>query len=273
MKIKAKAKINLSLNVLGVKNGYHELESLVTEISLADEIKIKKSNKICVKYKNFNVSNQNDNAFKTLKAFYEKTKLGATVIIKKKIPLSSGLGGSSADSVGIINGLKKLYPFVEEKVFYSIIETSGSDCPVQYAGGTNLMRGRGEVIENVKLKNKLFFTVIACEGGVDTAKCFSLYDSGEKKGFIDNNRLIVALNDKKRIKLDNCLKYPAMALNENIEKCEKRLAEFSPMVNMSGSGSAVYAVFYKKSQAKKTVKKLKKEFSNCFYCESVLKNI
>lgn len=272
MKIKAKAKINLSLNVLGVQNGYHELESLVTEISLADEIKIKKSNEISVKYKNFNVSCQKDNAFKTLKAFFDQTKLGAKVVIKKKIPLSSGLGGSSADSVGIINGLKKLYPFVEEKIFYSIIESSGSDCPVQYAGGANLMRGRGEKVERVNLKNKLYFAVISCDGGVDTAKCFSLYDSGEKKGFIDNNRLIAVLNDKKSIELDNCLKYPARTLNKNIEKCENLLKEYSPMVNMSGSGSAVYAVFYKKSQAKKAVKELRKNFSNCFYCESVLKN-
>ena len=271
MKIKAKAKINLSLNVLGVKNGYHELESLVTEITLVDEIKIKKSKALSVKYKNFNVPCQKDNAYKTLKAFYDQTKLGATAIIEKKIPLSSGLGGSSADSVGIINGLKKLYPFVDESVFNSIIVSSGSDCPVQYAGGTNLMRGRGEKVESVKLKNKLYFAVIACDGGVDTAKCFSLYDSGEKKGFIDNNRLIAGLNDKKRVELDNCLKYPAKMLNENIEKCETYLFKFSPMVNMSGSGSAVYATFYKKSQAKKAVKKLKREFPNCFYCESVLK--
>lgn len=268
MKIKAKAKINLSLNITGVKNGYHELESVVTEISLADDVYFKKSDEISVKYKNFSVPQEKDNAFKALKEFYSIFGKGAKIAIRKKIPVKSGLGGSSADAVGVLKALKILYPETDENALKEIAKKCGSDCLVQYVGGLTIMRGRGESVEPIKFNKKLYFIIVPVEGGVDTANCFGLFDSGEKSGFIDNNRLIEGLKGGEKVKTGNCLNAPAEKLNPLIKEVKDFLKESCEIVNMSGSGSAVYALFYEKRQAKKTLKKIKKTYPSAFISEN-----
>lgn len=268
MKLKAKAKINLSLNITGVKNGYHELESVVTEISLADDVYFKKSDAISVKYKNFDIPPEKDNALKALKEFYTLYGKGAEIVIRKKIPLKSGLGGSSADAVGVLKALKILYPEVGEEALKEIAVKCGSDCLVQYTGGLSVMRGRGESVQLIEFDKKLYFIVVPVESGVDTAKCFSLFDSGEKEGFIDNNRLIEGLKRGEKTLLGNCLTSPAKRLNPRIKEAEELLKRLCGVVNMSGSGSAVYALFYSKAQAKKTLKKVRKKYPSAFLCEN-----
>lgn len=268
MRVKAKAKINLSLNITGVKNGYHELESVVTEISLADDVYFKKSDEISVKYKNFSVPQEKDNAFKALKEFYAVFGKGAKIIIRKKIPVKSGLGGSSADAVGVLKALKSLYPETDESLLKEIALKCGSDCLVQYVGGLSVMKGRGEIVEPIEFDKKLYFVIIPVEGGVDTANCFSLFDSGEKKGFIDNNRLIEGLKRGEKVKIDNCLSIPAKKINPLISEAEDFLKENCDLVNMSGSGSAVYATFYEKRYAKKVYKVIKKKYPSAIICEN-----
>ena len=117
MKIKAKAKINLTLKIVGEKDGYHMLESVVTEIALCDYIWAKKSDDISVKYKNsnFSIPNEYDNAYKACKLFKEEFGFGGNIVIEKHIPEKAGLGGSSADAVGVIKALKKLYKINKKK--------------------------------------------------------------------------------------------------------------------------------------------------------------
>lgn len=268
MKLKAKAKINLSLNITGVKNGYHELESVVTEISLADDVYFKKSDEISVKYKNFDIPPEKDNALKALKEFYAVYGKGAEIVIRKKIPIKSGLGGSSADAVGVLKALKILYPETDEGVLKEIAKKCGSDCLVQYTGGLSVMRGRGESVQPIEFDKKLYFLVLTVDGGVDTAKCFSLFDSSEKVGFIDNNRLIDGLKRGEKVFLGNCLTFPAKKLNPRIKEAEELLKGLYDVVNMSGSGSAIYALFYSKTQAKKMLKEVRKKYPSAFLCEN-----
>ena len=85
VKIKAKAKINLSLNIVGEKEGYHLLDSVVTEIGLGDILYVESSDKISVTYDNgFCVEEEKDNTIKTIKAFMQEFNVGAVKVFVKK---------------------------------------------------------------------------------------------------------------------------------------------------------------------------------------------
>ena len=116
--INAPAKVNFTLDILGVEDGYHKIKTLVSTINLCDKITIKKrkDSRINLIMKGIPVDCEpiENNAYKAAQAFVEKYKtLGVDIIVNKKIPVGAGLGGSSVDIAGVLNGMKALYPETE----------------------------------------------------------------------------------------------------------------------------------------------------------------
>ena len=114
MYTKARAKINLSLNVLDKRpDNYHNLESIFQKINLYDELYIEKTEQNGIKI-HTNVENlpEQDNiiykAYLKLKEENPKIK-GVKVILKKNIPTQAGLGGGSTDCASFILAMNKLY--------------------------------------------------------------------------------------------------------------------------------------------------------------------
>ena len=138
-RVKAYAKINLSLNVYQSENGYHALDSVVTTIDLYDTITVskRKDDKMNVVMRGIGeefLYGENNNAYKAAKLFQQTfaTK-GADITVIKNIPISGGLGGSSADVAGVLKALKKLYA-VEEDV-KPLADKLGSDSGYLLTGG------------------------------------------------------------------------------------------------------------------------------------------
>ena len=115
VKIKSYAKVNLTLEITGVENGYHTLNSLVASIDLYDLLVIKKRkgalSSITMKgMGSESIPPEKNNALKAAEAFSQTFGTdGADITVYKNIPIGAGLGGSSADVVGVINGMAKLY--------------------------------------------------------------------------------------------------------------------------------------------------------------------
>ena len=112
--INAPAKVNFTLDVLGVEENYHKIKTLVSTIDLYDKITIKKRKdsriKLVMKGIKVDCEITENNAYKAAKAFIEKYKtLGVDIIVNKKIPVGAGLGGSSADIAGVLNAMEGLY--------------------------------------------------------------------------------------------------------------------------------------------------------------------
>lgn len=261
MKIKAKAKINLSLNILGVKDGFHMLESVVAQIDLADIIYVQKSDKVNVEYSNFKISPEKDNTVKAIKEFCKEFNTPPIkAYVKKNIPAKAGLGGSSADAVGVVKAMEKLYNITDSKRVLNLLAKIGSDCPVQYLGGYALMKGRGEIVEKINASKKLYYLLICEDDGVDTKQCFELSDRVENNALSDNDKLVAFLQGKAKVsQLDNALKKPAEMLNENVSKNLQILANYFSLYNLTGSGSCCYGVTQSYFYAKKIYKKLKKQ--------------
>jgi 4-diphosphocytidyl-2-C-methyl-D-erythritol kinase len=254
VKVKAYAKINLSLNITGVFNGYHTLDSMVTSIDIFDVIVLhsRKDKLVNVYMKGMDFESlpmEKNNAFKAANLFVDafNTK-GADITIYKNIPEGAGLGGSSADAAGVLNGLKRLYNIKDDEKVKQLADLCGSDTGYMLKGGLARLKGRGEVIENLNTDIKLNLLMLIPKKGVSTAKCFNLYDSNPDTFSNQSELCYNAILQKNIISLShnlyNALTDSAIKINSDIDTAIKELQSFSPLgVVMSGSGSAVFAIF------------------------------
>jgi len=137
MQALAPAKINLSLKILGGRNdGFHELDTLITPISLYDEIRIDKrrlGKRIEFRCDDSSIPQGDDNlAVRAAKAFFDTTKIEPAVSIelKKKIPHGAGLGGGSSDAASVLLALNEMFKTkLSREALAEIAEPLGSDVP------------------------------------------------------------------------------------------------------------------------------------------------
>ena len=150
--LKSHAKINLYLNVLGRReDGYHELQTLFQEISIADELCWQPHSgpfKLVIAGSNV-VEPQHNLIFWAADAFEKETKLsiGGSWNLKKRIPVSSGLGGGSSNAAATLRILNAYYhnPLPPERLS-EIALNLGADVPFFLQGGCRLGKGRGQIL-------------------------------------------------------------------------------------------------------------------------------
>ena len=257
IKIKSYAKVNLTLEITGVENGFHMLDSLVASIDLFDLIVLKKrkdklSSITMHGMGSEEIPPEKNNALKAAEAFSETFGTqGVQITVYKNIPIGAGLGGSSADVVGVLNGMAQLYGITDRTALKALADSLGSDTGYMLTGGFARMQGRGEKVTLLAIKERLNFLLICPESGVSAGACYKKYDElphtlqwreSATQGCIDallQNRI----NEGGRY-LMNDLYVPALHLNKDVEKAHEEAVSFSPLgVTMSGSGSAVLALF------------------------------
>ncbi len=257
VKVKSYAKINLSLEITGVEKGYHTLDSLVASVDLHDLVvlKKKKGTRSSIRMKGMGseeIPPERNNALKAAEAFSQVFGTdGAEITVYKNIPIGAGLGGSSADVVGVLNGMAKLYNVTDRGALKALADRLGSDTGYMLEGGFARMRGRGERVERLDLTNTLHLLLLCPRTGVSAKECYAAYDGMPKTleyrgcpaedivGFLRRNEI----NEGGRY-LMNDLFRAACALNEEVGVAMAEAESFSPLgANMTGSGSAVYALF------------------------------
>src|SRR5438132_8956460 len=128
MQVLAPAKINLSLKILGRRSdGFHEIETLITPISLYDKIDIDRQSRwIYFSCDDPTVPSGDENLIvRAAKAFFERTKIsgGVTIKLQKQIPHGAGLGGGRSDATTTLRALNE---HVETKLSREELVTLGS---------------------------------------------------------------------------------------------------------------------------------------------------
>ncbi len=257
VKIKSYAKINLTLEITGVEGGYHLLDSVVASIDIFDLIVLKKSkgglSRITMKgMGSESIPPEKNNALKAAEAFSAAFGTdGAEITVYKNIPIGAGLGGSSADIVGVLNGMAKLYNVTDRDALKALADSLGSDTGYMLEGGFARMKGRGEQVERFALSNKLHLLLLCPQTDISTAACFSAYDTQPKtleyRGCPARDVLACLQKcepNEGGMYLMNDLFRAANSLNPDVGRAYEELNGFSPLgVNMTGSGSGVYALF------------------------------
>lgn len=151
--IEASGKVNLSLEVLGKRqDGFHEVRSVIQSISLYDEVVLEPAKELSLECDLCHLAGPDNLALRAANVLREATghALGARLELRKGIPEAAGLGGASSDAAATLVGLNylwglKLSPVQLEQLAAGL----GSDVPFFLSGGTALVRGRGEIVDQL----------------------------------------------------------------------------------------------------------------------------
>jgi len=246
MKLRAPAKVNISLRILGQRaDGFHNLESLVTTVSLADEITIDTGigQGVRVSCDDPAVPENDSNlAAVAARKFHNHTRIrfDARIAIKKRIPSGAGLGGGSSDAAAVLVALDSIFETrLGSDGLEKIAADIGSDVPFFIRRVPAWMRGRGEQIDPAEPLEKLHLALIKPPFAVETPWAYgNLAKSVELPG-VDyapqSWKGIEFFNDLERPVFEKYTLLPVMkAWLRGQPECRAAL--------MSGSGSTMFAV-------------------------------
>ncbi len=255
---KIHAKINLTLDVLGEKDGFHNIESVVSSIELYDVITVKKrTDKIITlteKGLDCECPMANNNAYITAKAFMEKYETpGVDITLTKNIPVGGGLGGSSADIAGVLLAMKKLFGIADEDGLKEIASRLGSDSCFMLKGGSAVISGRGDKISNIQISEPIYLILITNKKSISAKLCYKQFDEAHKSYPCVTWQAVEYLTE------GELEKYVEIANNHLTESAIKFVPEMSNALDylkksgartalVSGSGSTVYGVYFTKRE-------------------------
>ena len=154
MTIQAHAKVNLVLRILAKRpDGFHDIETLMVPVSLADEIDIEvfSGSGIELECDQPDIPTGPENlVWRAVEVFQRHARLDfhTRITLKKNIPHGAGLGGGSSDSAAVLKALDQLHKTqLGSQVLEELAATMGSDIPFFIRSRAALCRGRGEVMQ------------------------------------------------------------------------------------------------------------------------------
>jgi 4-diphosphocytidyl-2-C-methyl-D-erythritol kinase len=275
MQVLAPAKINLSLRILGRReDGFHEIETLISLISLADKIDIERQSRwIDFSCDDPTLPGGDENlAVRAAKAFFEKTKISSGVGIKlhKKIPHGAGLGGGSSDAASTLVALNRLFETkLPREELAELGSTIGSDVSFFLFDSAAVCKGRGEIVNPTKLNKKLSILLLKPGFSVSSGWAYSQWqDSKEIPGISYQSQNFGGQNFVNDLERPVFEKFVFLA---QLKAWLLKQAEVGAAL-MSGSGSTVFAVLRPKANvdllAKRAREELDREIWNCS-CETI----
>lgn len=265
--IRSFAKINISLNITKKReDGFHELDSVMLPISLHDSLVISKLNgpdnfvtvdDFSIRTFSYNLATLSIDKLQSAYHFNDKFR----VLIHKVIPIQAGLGGGSSNAaftMKAVNAMLKLGATDEELI--NLGKTLGCDIPFFIKCKPARVQGIGEILTPITIKNNYYVLLVKPELGCSTREVYALSDAMDLKvGNIEN--VIKALeegdDDLLAKNISNALQEPAIELVPVIQSIIDELHQNGlKMVQVTGSGSAVFALSTNKKQLKEVFKKL-----------------
>jgi 4-diphosphocytidyl-2-C-methyl-D-erythritol kinase len=267
MKLLAPAKLNLCLKIVGkLPDGYHLVDSLMVAVSLYDEIRIHRSKKrvgISLQCDHPEVPRGEKNiVFQAARLLLEANKIdeGVRIVIRKRIPIGSGLGGGSSDAAATLLGLDRLFRLnSSRKTLARLASRLGADVPFFVEGSPARARGKGDRLTAVNGFPTTWFVILYPGFPVSTAWAYRRFDKLTKG--VTNTSITAYLKKKDWMGLlSNDLeratvaRYPKLALLK-----ERLLDEGAKGALMSGSGSSVFGVFPSAEAARSAYHRLRKE--------------
>ena len=277
LKIQARAKINWTLDVVGVlDNGYHDLDMLMQSVTLCDQMTMEDAEELALfvraggAFVPADESNLVLRAANALRAHTGCTK-GATITLRKYIPVAAGMGGGSSDAAATLKGLNHLWRLgLSDDELEKIGLTIGADVPFCIRGGLQRAQGVGERLTPLPLKAPLYLVAFQPCRGLSTKEVFtSLHEDGILDADRpDNERAARALErgDVRLLgrSLGNVLEPVSRRLRPEIDKAIRDIEAAGAVgARMTGSGSAVFGVFMHAGACRKAAAELQKTYPTC----------
>lgn len=280
MKVKAAAKINLMLDVLGtLPDGYHSLFMLMQSVSCYDTVTVTRtdSGNIEILTDDPRVpTNEKNIAYKAANVFFAETQCentGVRIKIEKTIPIAAGLAGGSADAAGVLYCLNCLFGTpCSPMALAKIGERIGADVPFALTGGTALCMDKGGVIAPLSPVTDKFVVLCKPDMDVSTVRAYKKIDEAERIRHTDKNAMLYAAhNGDYRLlceKADNVFEQVIEVPQRPVIKGIMR-THGADLALMSGSGPTVYGLFSEETAAKNCADALHTQFGEVHLCKTV----
>ncbi|MBL4800983.1 MAG: 4-(cytidine 5'-diphospho)-2-C-methyl-D-erythritol kinase [Emcibacter sp.] len=253
----ARAKINLDLMITGRRDdGYHLLDSLVVFADYGDEIFVRQSPNLRLNItgpfsKGLSVM-QDNLVLKAASLLQNKFNIrqGAEIELVKNLPVSSGIGGGSADAAATIQALRDLWQITcDDGDLKDLLLSLGADVPVCLASQTMQMTGIGEILRPVSLNFSLVLLLVNPGVAVSTAGIFTAR-AGRHVAFSSARILPDTIWEMEELidilhSTGNDLTYDACALEPEITIVLQNIKESNQCMHagMSGSGATCFGFF------------------------------
>ena len=260
--LKAPAKLNLSLRVLGKRDdGFHEIDTLMVQLpGLADELEFTDADDFSFNCDDPSVpSNDGNLVMKAAKAFEAATgvRCKCAISLKKVIPHGAGLGGGSSDAAMTLLGLNKLHDHpLGVEALQNLAASLGSDIPFFLTAGACRCTGRGEKIKPIPSPPALSVLLLKPFFGVETTDAYARWkQSFEMPGIRYTPQQVQGIS------LVNDLERPVFEKHRFLAELKQWLLERreTAAALMSGSGSTVFAVLHDGADANALAKSARAE--------------
>lgn len=255
IRLKARAKINLGLDVLGKReNGYHDVRMVMQTIGIYDRLIITRIPEDDIRI-NVNLKflpvNENNLIFKAYRLMKDEYGFsgGIDVDLNKFIPIAAGMAGGSTDAASTMFAINKLYELGLTNA--ELMEQGvriGADVPYCIMRGTALAEGIGEKLTKLSPMPHCYIVIAKPPINVSTKMVYESLDAGAITRHPDIDGIIEAINegDVKKVawRMGNVLEdvtvpmYPVIAkIKQDMLSC----GAYNAM--MSGSGPTVFGIF------------------------------
>ncbi len=186
MRIRTYAKINLGLRVLRKReDGYHEIQTLMQSISLADELVIEpRPSGVTLEVEpDLGLSPEENLVYRAARLILERSgcREGVHIRLSKGIPVGAGLGGASSDGAATLAGINELFHLnLSKEELKALGLELGSDVPFFFEGGLCRATGRGEILS--KLPSPLSDSFIVLLKPACTLRTADVYAEFDRTG-------------------------------------------------------------------------------------------
>lgn len=282
LQLKAPAKINLTLDVCGKRpDGYHELATVMHQITLADDIKLTRLEEPIIRLSSGSSLLPDDRqnlayrAAEEMLARYAPDK-GIQIAITKRIPIAAGLAGGSTDAAAVIKGINQLFALHLSAA--ELCERGlaiGSDVPFCVVGGTAFCTGRGEIMQPLPKGPVLHLVLVKPDFSLSTAAVYRQFDSVQSSFLRPQHETFQKSWETSALSdiasgMANVLEAASFSMQPEIPRLlEQMLALGALAARMTGSGPTVFGIFPDEKSAYAAFRVLSATHKDCFLAESL----
>jgi 4-diphosphocytidyl-2-C-methyl-D-erythritol kinase len=260
--IRAHAKINLDLRVLGMRpDGFHELRTVFQSLALHDTIDcIARPGPFAIECDAAGVPLDESNlVWRAASALWRALRRSGPVRdvlvrLHKRIPLQGGLGGGSTDAAATLLALARVWRVpLRPTQLVDVATTLGADVSFFLAGGTALGLGRGDEVYPLADLPQHWIVLLVPGFGVSSPDAYEWYDAERELARGGTNREpqhVPGPWPSRAAQMINDLEAPVARHHPEIDQMKIALRRAGALAaSMSGSGSTVFGLFQKRREA------------------------
>lgn len=270
MRLRAMAKINLGLDIIGKReDGYHEVRMIMQTIRMYDVLEIRKKSSPGISLSTnlpYIPCDERNLVYKAAKILMDEFHVeeGLSMKLTKSVPVAAGMAGGSSDAAAAFVGVNRLFHLglSQEELMKRAVQV-GADVPYCVMRGTALAEGIGEKLTRLPDLPGCYILIGKPGINVSTRTAYENLDLNEIRKRPDIDGMIRDIKNKDLYsmtgKMENVFEPGIMAKYPVIREIRDLMEKQGALkAMMSGSGPTVFGIFDDAGKMQNAARALKK---------------